>query len=208
MTAVKSTRVAYFLICLSLLICAFGCHPGGVSFDPAKAYSKGLGFCYPGLQWGMTVQEVEDALGVSLGDATYGSEGNGVDYRTSETYDSAYFEADTNFSWQGMEKGYSMFQFRNGKLWAANVTFPAERTKEEFEALSELLTEAYGLTPALEENTLPAEEASRSEDVKMTDYRWVLTGSDGVETRAVLSGTDSGGGIVVTLNFSEYPIQY
>lgn len=201
MTVVKTTtRIVCFLISLSILACSFGCHPGGISFDPTKAYSEGLGFCYPGLKWGMTVQEVEDTLGVSLGDALFGSEGNGVDYRTSETYDSAYFQSKAKFSWQDME-GLSIFQFRNGKLWAASVTFPAEKTKEEFDALADLLTEAYSLEPVQEESSM--------DDTKYISYRWVLTGNDGVETRAILSGQVSGDGFIsVSLDFSEYPIRY
>lgn len=201
MTMFKTTtRVVCFLLGLCILVGSFGCQSGTTSFDPTKAYSKGIGFCYPGLQWGMTIQEVENALGISLGDAFQGSEGSDVDYRTVETYEYAYFQPKAKFTWQDME-GLSIFQFTNGRLWAAGITCPAEKTKEEFDALADLLADAYGLEPIQEENS--------TGDTTFIGYRWVLTDNNGVETRAVLTGQVSGNGInSVSLDFSEYPIQY
>lgn len=192
-----------FLIGFLLLSC-IGCQEkDSPELDLTKTYQKEQGFCYPGLSWGLSLEAAEQAVGIDFGNAYAGTESEGFDYRNSKEYKNAVFRPSSEeVFWNGM-KGDVVYQFKNGRLWAAGIlfdTFSSPQAESDLDKLVAELNEVYGQEAVVRENSEPA--APR-------EFRWESTNDKGETTAAVLSAVLSKDQITsISLDFCHFPNNY
>lgn len=129
---------ALILVFISALLLGTvtGCGSTG-DFQFSQFARDDQSFNFPKTEWGMSVAEVEKALGYELGGFPYDIESDSTDFSEIADFTGACFKEDV-YSLSGI-KGLATFQFMNGRLWAAGVKWDIEKDGDRIieEALEE-----------------------------------------------------------------------
>lgn len=132
-------------VCLTCVFLLTSCQGGKIaaSLDIGQMRKDGM-FCYPGLEWGSSKEDVEDNTGLTFKNKS----------RSGSIASENYLEA-RNIQLFG-EEGAESYHFTKGKLKAVFINFGSEEGKEEInefsEKLIEDLEEYYGPWEEQEEN--------------------------------------------------------
>lgn len=174
----KTKTITLCLTVLFILLFTSGCAAASKSLTYSDFSADTTRFAFPGLEWAMSADQAEKALGFSIS-----AQSEGV--KDKEGILHVFYEG-KKLSFYGLE-GNSSFQFKDDKLWAAGISIQFEEDgSQKFEEMLASAKEAYGAeTEALvnkktENPDLPAGLSS-------TGYTWERTDADGNTTRAMLS---------------------
>lgn len=179
---------ALILVFISALLLGTvtGCGSTG-DFQFSQFARDDQSFNFPKTEWGMSVAEVEKALGYELGGFPYDIESDSTDFSEIADFTGACFKEDV-YSLSGI-KGLATFQFMNGRLWAAGVKWDIEKDGDRIieEALEEA-RKAFGDETESKidkpfKNPLLGEDGSGGSSLLSTEYLWERTNGETVSAR-------------------------
>ena len=175
--------ICFFFATMVLLAVMAGCTSSDSDLDLSKLENDGQ-FSFPGLRPGASLQEVEEVLGFSLGEAIE-STGPVPIYGKDNATLVYYFPKETPFTALG-KKLHTDYTFMEDTLCTMTIgmSFDADRPKDAEKLISKL-TKYYGEPDISYTEDEPWENGTR----KFTDNRWVREG-DGYYTVLVCNVVD------------------
>ena len=193
----KITRMT--VLSLALLLLIFSCGGCGAKNLSFPDFLKD-GYFFPGTEWGMSADQVQEALGISL-------TASGGETRDEEGNQHQFYQGD-NLRVCDLG-GNSTFQFRNDRLWAVGISCPVEKDgNEKYEQLVKEAQEVYGTEQeAIIDKAQPDVDGSSTSGLSATIYRWEKTNSENASTALMLSCIKQEGTVThISVDVNIFPI--
>ncbi|MBR4060692.1 MAG: hypothetical protein IKK03_12735 [Lachnospiraceae bacterium] len=148
-------------------------------------------YVYPGVEWLMSINELEENLGYTFDNPEFGSEQEPFDYRTNTNYEFAIFSPKEQDKYVKLFDNYGQisYQLELGELKSVQLTFKNNVDKMKNNKLEDLATKTRDeLIKLYGENfILKDSSADDKSPIDVITYTWEHIADDNSVTRIFLS---------------------